>query len=80
VLDEVTCSLDAELEQRVLHNLSCLTSTIISVAHRQPVIARSSRVFRVMAGKVVELVREPSDPPRVLPPAVSPKTVGRAPA
>jgi ATP-binding cassette subfamily B protein RaxB len=60
VLDEATCSLDAKLEQRVIANLASVRSTIVSVAHREPVIASADRVFRVTAGSVAEIAREPS--------------------
>jgi ATP-binding cassette subfamily B protein len=69
VLDEATCSLDAKLEQRVIANLSSVPATIVSVAHRQPVIANASRVFRVTAGNVAEVTRDRSGHPHLSLPA-----------
>jgi ABC-type bacteriocin/lantibiotic exporter with double-glycine peptidase domain len=58
VLDEATCALDPETEERVLNRLDTLPSTIISVAHRPTVVAHASRVFAVCEGSVVEVPRQ----------------------
>jgi ABC-type bacteriocin/lantibiotic exporter with double-glycine peptidase domain len=55
LLDEATCSLDTETEQRVLDNLDTLGATMISSAHRGAAISRAHRIFQVFDGKVSEL-------------------------
>ncbi len=54
VLDEATCSLDGELEERVMRNVAGLEATVISIAHRASVVAHASRVFAVLEGSVIE--------------------------
>jgi ABC-type bacteriocin/lantibiotic exporter with double-glycine peptidase domain len=51
-LDEATCSLDADTEARVLARVLARDATVLSVAHRQAVIAAADRVFVVRDGEV----------------------------
>jgi ABC-type bacteriocin/lantibiotic exporter with double-glycine peptidase domain len=51
-LDEATCSLDAETEQRVLDGVRRSAATVLAVAHRPAVIETADRVFLVEGGAV----------------------------
>jgi ABC-type bacteriocin/lantibiotic exporter with double-glycine peptidase domain len=55
LLDEATCSLDIDLERRVMTNIEGLGATVISIAHRPTVSARADRVLQVQDGGVIEL-------------------------
>lgn len=48
-LDEATSHLDHRTERQVLDNLDALDLTVISVAHRDSVLARGDRVLRLTA-------------------------------
>ena len=55
VLDEGTANLDPDTEVKIADTISAMTSTRIVVAHRPALIERADRVFRVEAGKVIEI-------------------------
>lgn len=44
VLDEGTCSLDPDVERRVLDNIARMQTTVVSVAHRESAIGHADRV------------------------------------
>jgi ABC-type bacteriocin/lantibiotic exporter with double-glycine peptidase domain len=60
LLDEATSFLDAETEARVIRNTLQARTTLISVAHRQAVIAASDLVYRVEAGRVTRETARPA--------------------
>ena len=57
VLDEATSSLDNENEARIMDEIysSSQGRTMLVIAHRLSTIARCDRVFKVVAGSVVEI-------------------------
>jgi ABC-type bacteriocin/lantibiotic exporter with double-glycine peptidase domain len=61
LLDEATSFLDAETEARVIRKTLQARTTMISVAHRQAVIATSDLVYRIEAGRVTRETTRPAD-------------------
>jgi ABC-type bacteriocin/lantibiotic exporter with double-glycine peptidase domain len=60
ILDEATSALDSATEAELVHALHALHGkvTMIVVAHREATVAHCDRVFRLVAGQLVEVNRE----------------------
>ena len=56
ILDEATAALDAESERKIIDAVERVrvNTTVISVAHRIPVIQRADKVFVLKGGEIVE--------------------------